>query len=96
MESPEKTNNRSKELLHLHLGGFKLRKVVSNVPNLADQIDGSPQSTGPKAIVSCQEDSSHVLRLKFDHTKDTLVVSRGTSCKVTHAALDPKSCFESL
>ena len=82
VESPGKTLNRSKELEHLHLGGFKLTKFVSNVPNLADGIDGSPQSTEPKVIVSCQEDSSHVLGLKWDHTNDTLVVSRGTSCAI--------------
>ena len=84
VESPEKAINRSKELVHLlHLGGFKLTKFVSNVPNLADRIDGSPQTTEPKVIVSCQEDSSHVLGLKWDHTNDTLVVSRGTSCAIT-------------
>ena len=84
VESPEKTINRSKELVHLlHLGGFKLTKIVSNVPNLADGIDGSSQSTEPKVIVSCQEDSSHVLGLKWDHTNDTLVVSRSTSCAIT-------------
>ena len=84
VEYPEKAINRSKELVHLlHLGGFKLTKFVSNVQNLADRIDGSPQSTEPKVIVSCQEDSSHVLGLKWDHTNDTLVVSRGTSCAIT-------------
>ena len=65
------------------MSGSKLTKFVSNVPNLADRIDGSPQSTEPKVIVSCQEDSSHVLGLKWDHTNDTLVVSRGTSCAIT-------------
>ena len=64
VESPERTINRSKELVHLlHLVGFKLTKFVSNVPNLAGRIDGSPQSTEPKFTVSCQEDSSHVLGL---------------------------------
>ena len=83
-ESPEKAINRSKELVHLlHPGGFKLTKFVSNVPNLADRIDGSSKSIEPKVIVSCQEDSSHVLGLKWDHTNDTLVVSRGTSCAIT-------------
>ena len=84
VESPEKAINRSKELVHLlHLGGFKLTKFVSNIPNLADGIDGSSQSTEPKVIVSCQEDSSHVLGLKWDRTNDTVVVSRGTSCAIT-------------
>ena len=58
-------------------------KFVSNVPNLADRIDGSPQSTEPKVIVSCQQDSSDVLGLKWEHTNDILVVSRGTSCAIT-------------
>ena len=84
MESPEKAINRSKELVHLlHLGGFKLIKFVSNVPNLADRIDGSPQFSEPKVFVSCQENSSHVLGLKWEHTNETLVVSRGTSCAIT-------------
>ena len=84
VQSPEKAINRSKKLVHLlHLGGFKLTKLVSNVPNLADRTDGSPQSTAPKVIVSCQEVSSHVLGLKWDHTNDTLVVSR------VQAALSP-------
>ena len=84
VESPEKAIHRSKELVHLlHLGGFKLIKFVSNVPNLAGRIDGSPQSTESKVIVSCQENSLHVLGLNWDHTNDTLVVSRGTSSAIT-------------
>ena len=88
VESPERAIKRSKELVQLlHLGGFKLTKFVSNVPNLADRIDGSPQSTETKVIVSCQEDSSHVLGLKWDHTNDTSVVSRGTSCANTNSLM---------
>ena len=84
VESPERPLKRSKELVHLlHLGGCKLTKFVSNVPNLADQIDGSPQSTEPKVIASPKEDSSHVLGLKWDHNNDTPVVGRGTSSTVT-------------
>ena len=84
MESPERALKRSKELVHpLHLGGFKLTKFVSNVPNLADRIDGSPQSTEPKVIATSKEESSHVLGLKWDHNNDTLVVSRVTSSTVT-------------
>ena len=86
VDSPEKAINRSKALVHLlHLGGLKFTKFVSNVPDLADRIDGSPQSTEPKVIVSFQEDSSHVLGLKWDHTNDILVVSRGTSCAITNS-----------
>ena len=84
VESPERAIKRSKELVHLlHLVGFKLTKFVSNVPNLAGRNYGSPQSTEPKVIVSSQEDSSHVLGLKWDHINDTFVVSRGTSCAIT-------------
>ena len=84
VETPEKATNRWKEMAHLlHLCGVKLTKFLTNVPNLADRIEGSPQSTEPKVIVSCQEDSSLVLGLKWDHTHDTLVVSRGTSCAIT-------------
>ena len=84
VESPERALKRSKELVHLlHLGGLKLTKFVSNVPNLTDRIDGSTQSTEPKVIASSKEDSSHVLGLKWDHNNDFLVVSRGTSSTVT-------------
>ena len=72
VETPEKAINRSKELVHLlHLGGFKLKKFISNVPNLVDRIDGSPQPTEPKVSVSSQEYSLRVFGLKGDHTYDT-------------------------
>ena len=46
VKSPDRALIRLKELVHLlHLGGFKHTKFVSNVPNLADRIDGSAQST---------------------------------------------------
>ena len=84
VESPARALKRSKELVHLlHLVVFKLTKFVSNVPNLADRIDGSTQSTEPKVIASSKEDSSHVLGLKWDHNNDTLMVSRGTSSTVS-------------
>ena len=56
--------------------GFKLTKLVSKVPDQVDRIDGSAQSTETKVIVSYEE-SRHVLGLKWDHIKDTLVASRG-------------------
>ena len=84
VESPERALNRLKELVHhINLGGFKRTKFVSNAPNLADQIDGSAQSTESKVIASSKEESSHVLGLKWDHNNDTLVVRRGTSSTVT-------------
>ena len=84
VESSERVLRRLKELVHLlHLGGFELTKFVSNVTNLVDRFDGSPQSTEPKIIASSKDDSSHVLGLKWDHNNDSLVVSRGTSRTVT-------------
>ena len=84
VESPEKAINGLKELVHLfHLGGFKLTKFVSNVPNLAARKNGSPQSAEPKVILSCQKDSLHLVELKWDQTNDNLVVSKGTSCAIT-------------
>ena len=51
VESAERALIKSKELVHLlYLGGFKLTKFVSIVPDLADRIDGSAQSTESKAI----------------------------------------------
>ena len=84
VDSSERALKRSKELVHLlHLGKFKLTMFVINVLNLADRFDGSPQSTEPKVIALCKEDSSHVLGLKWDHNNDTLVMSRGTTSTVT-------------
>ena len=86
VESPERALNRLKELVQLlHLGGFKLTRLASNVPNLADQIDGSTQSTELKLIASSKEESSHVPALKCDHNNETLVVSRGFSSTVTNS-----------
>ena len=77
VESHERALIRSKELVDLlHLGGFKLTKYLSNVPDLADRIDGSAQPNEPKVIVSSEEESMQLLGLKWDHNTDTLVVSR--------------------
>ena len=84
VESPEMALNRSKELVHLlHLGGFKLSNFVSNIPDLAERIDGSAQSSEPKVIVSSKEETMHVLGLKWYHNTDTLDVSRGTNSTIT-------------
>ena len=89
-KSPDKAINRSKELVHLpYLGGFKLAKFVTNVPNLADQNDGPPQSTDPKVIVSCWEDSSHVLGLNRHHNNDILFLSWGSSCTLNNLLSQP-------
>ena len=83
MESPERALIRSKELVHLlYLGGFKLTKFVSNVPDLVDGIDKSVQSTEPKVIVSSKEEPMHVLGLKWDYKHDTLIMSMGTNSTI--------------
>ena len=52
------------KLVHLfYLGGFKLTKFVSHLSDLANQIDGSAQSTEPKVIVSSNEKSMQVVGL---------------------------------
>ena len=62
VELTEKALKRSEEFVHLfHLGGLKLTKFVSNVLNLADRIDGSPQSNEPKVI------ARHILGGIFAH-----------------------------
>ena len=44
VKSHERALIRSKELVCLfHLGGFKFIRIVSNVPDLAERIDGSPR-----------------------------------------------------
>ena len=88
VESLEKALTRSKELVHLlHIGGFKLTKFVSSVPDLADRVDRSAQSTELKVIVSSKEESMHVLGFKWDHNNDTLVVSRGTNITITKSLI---------
>ena len=44
---------------------------------------GHLSPTESKVIASSKEESSHVLGLKWDHSNDTLVVSRGTSSTET-------------
>ena len=84
VESPERALIRSKELVNLlHICGFKFTKCVSNLPDLADRIDGSAQSTEPKVIVSSKEEPMHVLELKWNHINNTLVESRVSNSSIT-------------
>ena len=80
---PDKALSASQELVEmLKLGGFKLTKFISNVPNLAQTVDPSTDiSPAVKEIVSNTSVASHVLGLKWDHVADTLNVSRGTQLK---------------
>ena len=63
----------------LKLGGFHLTKFVSNVPDVTTALDpdNRESNSSVKDICASPDQSSHVLRLKWDHIKDTLVVSRG-------------------
>ena len=62
----------------LKLGGFYLKKFVRNVPDVTTTLDPeNPESNSSvKDICASPDQSSHVLGLKWDHVKDTLVVSR--------------------
>ena len=82
LETSHEALSRAKNLVELlKLGIFKLTKFISNTPHLLDEIENNDHFCQPKIIqVSDEEASSHVLGLKWDHRKDTLVVSQGTKC----------------
>ena len=62
-------------------GGFKLTKFVSHVPRLINSVDPKSQlpTDSTEKIIATDEDTSHVLGLKWKLSRDTLVVSRGTT-----------------
>ena len=79
----EEANRKAKDLVNLlSLGGFKLTKFVSNVPTIPPQLEADPTSPTEGKEIPSSENSSHVLGLKWNHSTDTLVVSRGTSPEV--------------
>ena len=64
----------------LKLGGFNLTKFVSKADEITSAMNPEESETSSSPIKeTCNgaEQSSHVLGLKWDHVKDTLVVSRG-------------------
>ena len=64
----------------LKLGGFNLTKFVSNDDEITSAMnpeDCETSSSPLKEICNGPEESSHVLGLKWDHVKETWVVSRG-------------------
>ena len=65
----------------LKIGGFVLTKFVSNIEEttFAKNSDVNETTLLVKET-SRVEQSLHVLALKWDHVKDTLVVSRGVDC----------------
>ena len=74
-------SNKAKDLVKmLALGGFKLTKFVSNVPSIPIEVDpNSDTRTTEEKEIPTAEKFSHVLGMKWNHSTDTLVVSRGTS-----------------
>ena len=87
MESPDEALKRSRDLVKLLTKvGFKLTNFISNVPSLLEQLEDQSVEAVPKVIgASMEESSSHVLGLKWDHNKDTLVVSCGIFCDSSKA-----------
>ena len=74
-------SNKAKDLVKLlALGGFKLTKFVSNVPSFPVEVEPNSdnETTDAKKIPTAKK-FSHVLGLKWNHSTDTRVVSRGTS-----------------
>ena len=79
----KEASNKAKHLVKLLArGGFKLTKFVSNVSQLPTKLEPDLTSNQEKAVPSAEE-YSHVLGLKWNHSSDTLVVSRGTNPDTT-------------
>ena len=81
-EDPDVAFKMSQELISLLvIGGFKLTEFISNVTKINKELN--PRQSAPQRksenIVTCGDNSSHVLGLKWDHIDDTLVVSRGVN-----------------
>ncbi len=72
VESVEKALQRSRDFVELlNLGGFKLTKFVSNVPQVA--LDLNDSETGfSKELLAPAESECHVLGLKWNTETDTL------------------------
>ena len=81
LPTPELALKRSKDLVELLAkGGFKLTMFACNFPALTAELNESelPLDTEQtKSISDILGTSSHVLGLKWDHSSDCLVVSRG-------------------
>ena len=58
-----------------------LVEMLANVPSLVNNVDPNfqPSTESTEKVLATDEDISHVLGLKWNHNRDTLVVSRGTT-----------------
>ena len=78
MPNAEQAVNLSRELIKKFTkGGFKLTKFISNAPEISRKLSlTSKEIEKVKEKLVSSDSSSHALGLKWDHIKDTLVVSR--------------------
>ena len=77
----EATNKAQVLVEMLAKSGFKLTKFVSNVPSLIDNVHPSFQlsTESTEKVLATDAETSHILSLKWIHSHETLVVSRGTT-----------------
>ena len=93
----EEAAQKARDLVKmLSKGGFKLTKFISNDPKTLNQIepDSENQINDGKQLLK-QDESSHVLGLKWNHKSDTCCQSRyndrhPTNC---HSKSRVESCF---
>ena len=79
----EEVARKAEDLVKLlSLGGFKLTKFVSNVRTIPPQVETDSTTPSETKEIQSTEESSDVLGLKWDHSSDSLVVSRGTNPEV--------------
>ena len=61
-------------------GGFKLTKLASTVLRLDNSVDPNSQPTELiQKVLAADDETCQVLGLEWNHSRDTLVVSRGTT-----------------
>ena len=79
----EEATRKAEDLVKLlSFGGFKLTKFVSNENSIPSRLEPQHDAKTEVKEIPRPEDSSHVLGLKWNHSTDTLVVSRGTNPEV--------------
>ena len=83
-ESPEKTLKMLKECWKnlLHLGGFKLTKLLSSMPYLAERIYVCAWCTDPENISTSNDESMHGLAFNWKQINDCIILSRGTNSAI--------------
>ena len=79
--SPAVIKATKKAFEYLAQGDFNLTKFVSNVPCLVKIVNPKYQlpTESNEKVLATDKETSHVLGLKWNHSCDTLFVSRGTT-----------------